>query len=407
VTLREDVLARVLTQLAVDKAKPGASRRELPDGPGGVPGFALRIGETGVKSYVLRYRVGGRQNRVTIGSAAVLSLAEARQRARKLVDQAKAGIDPAAAKAERRAQQQNTVRAVAQEYLDRHVKRNLKSAASAERRLQRDVIAAWGERPIQNITKAHVVRLVDSIADRGAGVSANRTLQQVKAFLSWCVKRSILEVNVAVGVDLPHKERSRERTLTGAEIKGAWEAFMTMGWPYGDVGRLLLLLAQRAGETSAMRWGQLDLENATWGIPPEVAKTGAEHVVPLPPAALEILDAIPRIGASPLVFPGRGDRPVTSFGRALQRVHELSGTAGWTWHDLRRTARSGMARLGVQPHIAERALNHAVGSKIARTYDLHRYLPEVRQALLLWSAEVDRIVSGEPGKIVTLRPAVG
>jgi integrase len=265
------------------------------------------------------------------------------------------------------------------------------------------VVASWGDRAIASITTADVLRLVDGIADRGAGVSANRTLQQARALFGWCVKRKIIPTNPAAGIDLPHRERPRDRTLNEGELRAAWAAFKSMGHPYGDLGRLLLLLAQRQGETASMRWDQLDLARATWTIPGAVAKTGAEHVVPLPPAAVAILEAIPRVDGD-LVFPARvGGKPITGFGRVLKTVHELSGTAAWHWHDLRRSARTGMARLGVLPHVAERILNHAVGSEIARIYDLHRYLPEMRRALELWSAELERIVAGEPAKVVALR----
>ncbi len=397
-------MARLLTQLGVDKARPRGRRYELPDGPGGVPGFALRVGETGVKSYVIRYRVAGQQRRVTLGPASIMSLATARARARVLVDQARQGIDPAADRAVRREQARYTVAAVAGEYVERHLKRNLRSAVWLERRLRRDLVAAWGERPIAAIGKADVVRLVDGIADRGAGVSANRTLQLAHRFFAWCVKRSIIEINPAAGVDLPYRERERERTLSESEIAAVWSAFEQMAYPFGDLGRLLLLLAQRRGETISMRWDQINFERATWTIPSAAAKTGAEHLVPLPAVALRIIEAIPRLDGSPFVFPGRlSGSPISSFSVALKTAHAISGTTAWTWHDCRRTARTGMARLGVLPHIGERVLNHAVAGKIAKIYDVHKYQPEVRRALELWSVELERIVGGGDSKIVPMR----
>ena len=296
----------------------------------------LRIGETGAKHYVVRYRVDGRQRRVTIGSAAVLTLAEARARARKLVDQAKAGIDPAET---RRARHQNSVAAVVEEYAERHLRRNLRSGAQAEARLRRDVVAAWGERPIQSVTKADVVRLIDSIHDR-APVSANRTLQLLKALLSWCVKRSILEVNAAAGVDLPHRERPRERTLNEDEIRAAWSAFTTMGYPVGDLARLLLLTGARRSEWAGAAWGEIDFERQLWRLPPGRSKTGEELVRPLVPAALAILGHIPRVDGSDLVFPATG-----SLSRALATVHRLSARrAGVARFAPRRALEPGPAR---------------------------------------------------------------
>jgi integrase len=334
-----------------------------------------------------------------------LTLAEARARARKLVDQAKEGIDPATAGAERRAQQRNTVAAVAEEYAERHLRRNLRSGRATERRLQREIVGAWGGRPIRSITRADVVRLVDGIADRGAGVMANRTLQIAGRFFTWAVKRSILEVSPATGVDLPHRERPRERVLAEAEIRAVWRAFETMGWPFGRLGQLLLLTAARRAEAAGMRWAEIDPVSTIWTIPAGRVKSGREHSLPLAPLALAILKACPRVEGSPLVFPSsRADAgAVSGFSGALARIHELSGTSGWTWHDLRRTARSGMARLGILPHVAERVLNHAVGSQIERIYDLHRYLGELHRALTTWSAEVERIVGGEQETIVALR----
>ncbi len=394
-------MARLLTQLGVDKARPRGRRYELPDGPGGVPGFALRVGETGVKSFVVRYRVGGQQRRVTLGPASIMSLAEARGRARKLVDQARAGVDPAEAK---RSRQQGTVASIVEEYAERHLRRNLRTAHWTEQRLRRDVVSAWGARPLASITKADVVRLIDGIHDR-APTSANRTLQVLKAFLSWCVKRSLLDVNVAAGVGLPHRERARERTLSEDELRAIWPAFEAMGWPFGTLGRLLLLSGARRSEWAAATWDEVDLDRQLWRLPSGRSKTAEEIVRPLTLAAIAILETVPRIDGSPLIFPGRvhSDRPVAGFSRALRTMHRLSGTSGWQLHDLRRVVRSNLDRLGVRPDIAERVLGHVVGRKIERTYNTYRAEPEVRAALLLWESDLlERIIGGVERKVVPL-----
>jgi integrase len=392
---------RLLTQLAVDKLKPRPGRRyELPDGPAGVPGFALRVSERGVKTFAIRYRTGGKQRRLTLGSAAILSLAEARQRARDALALVERGEDPAEGQRE---QEANSVAAVAAEYVARHARPKMKRWRAVELMLQRDVVPAWRDRPLASIAKRDVIRLVDGIVDRGAPVSANRTLSLVKRLFSWAIARGIVETNPAAGVAKPHRERPRARTLSEDEIRRVWAALVEMGWPFGDIGRLLLLTAQRRSEVAGMRWDQVDFERAVWTLPAASTKTEAEHIVPLAPPAVEILRQVPRIGGSALVFPSAratSTKPVSGFAKPLAAAQRLSGTRAWTWHDCRRTVRSNMGRLGVQPHIGERVLNHAVGSDVARVYDLHTYLPEVRAALLLWSAEIERIVAGAESKIV-------
>jgi integrase len=391
-----------LTKLAVDNAKPCGKRYELPDsGSRGIPGFALRVGETGVRSYVLRYRVAGRQRRVTIGLATVLTLAEARERARKIVDQARKGVDPAQ---EMRERQRDTVAAVAKEYIDRHVRPNLKSVRQTERRLNSDVVKAWGDRPISSITRRDVVALVDRIHDR-APVSANRTLQLLHRFFAWALKREILEANPAAGVDLPHKEWSRKRTLSEDELRRVWRAFEGMGWPWGDFGRLVILSGARRSEWAEAHWSEIDFESALWRLPPARSKTGEGRELPLVPAMLGILEAAPRVGGETLIFPSsRAGRPISGFSKALRRVHDASGTSGWHWHDCRRTLRTNLGRVGVLPHIGERVLGHAFGKQIERVYDLHRYSAQVREALLLWSADLERIVGGGgASKVVPIR----
>ncbi len=399
---------RILTALMVEKAKACPGRRyDLPDGPGGIPGLALRVSERGVKTYSLRYRVNGRMGRITLGRYPVMTLADARTAARAALEMAGRGEDPALAKAEaKRERAENSVAAVVAQYVARHARPKLRRWRDVERMLDLDVVPAWGDRPLASIAKRDVIRLVERVVDRGAPVSANRLLALVQRVFNWAIARGIVETNPAAGIEMPHRERPRARTLTEPELRAVWPAFEAVGYPFGVLGQLLLLTAQRRGEIAGMRWDQLDLERGLWTLPPAATKTEVEHIVPLVPAAVALLETIPHIEGSPLVFPSlrrTSTRPISGFAKPLAAAHRMSGTSGWTFHDLRRTCRTAMGRLGVEPHIGERILNHAVGSDVARIYDLHRYEGQMRAALELWAGEVERIVAGEAAKVVALR----
>jgi integrase len=399
---------KLLTQLAIEKAKPRPERYDLPDGPGGVPGLALRVTPDGVRTFALRYRLAGQQRRLTIGRYPAMGLGEARTAARAGLEMAMRGEDPAATKAEaKREREANTVAAVVALYVDRNLKRNTRRWQDAEAMLRRDVVSVWAARPLASITRRDVIALVDAIADRGSPVTANRVLSKIKALFAWAMARDLVQVSPAALVAPPTKETPRERTIDEAELRAIWPALEAMGYPFGTLGRLLLLTGQRRGEVAGMAWSEIDLIGATWRISPERSKTRAAHILPLPEAACAILAALPRIVGCDLVLPSRSgsDRPISGFSKGLRTAQRRSGTSGWTWHDCRRTVRTGMARLGVLPHIGERVLNHAVGSDVARIYDLHRYQGEMRAALTLWSAELHRIVTGGEAQVVALRRA--
>jgi integrase len=413
---------RILTQLGIDRAKARSQRYDLPDGRGGVPGLMVRVSERGAKSFALRFRRDNEQPRMTLGKHPDMTLAEARTAARDALALVEQGIDPrkatiidgvavvvdpaeAAAEADR-----NSVAAVAGEYVERYLKRNTKRWRDAEQMLARDVLPALGTRPLASLARRDVLDLIDGVIDRGSPVSANRVLSLLKRFLNWAVARGIIEMNVAAVVKPPHKETPRQRTLTEVEIARVWPALQAMGWPFGPIGRLLLLLGQRRSEIADLRWADLDLEAGVLHLAGAATKTGVEHVLPLSGAAVEILHSLPRSGNGPLVFPASrigSTRPVSGFSKALATAQKMSGVGGWCWHDLRRSTATHMARLKVPPHVVERILNHSGGgatmSMVARTYNTYGYMGEMRQALELWASEIDRIVAGRPAKVVPLR----
>ena len=403
---------RLLTQLAVDRAKarPGG-RVELPDGPGGVPGLALRISERGVKSFTLRYRVNGAQSRITLGQHPVTTLTAARTAARAALEMASRGEDPAAAKAEAKQERdRNSLTAVVAAYVEKRMKPRARRWADVEAMLRRDVIRAWGARPIASITRRDVRDLIEGIAGRGSPVVANRVLRHLRGLFKWAVRNDYVVANPALDIDRPHDEKPRQRALTEAEIKAVWQAFDQMVYPFGVLGKLLLMTGARRGEWAGASWSEIDAARQVWNLPGSRTKTGAPQMLPLAPAVIAILETVPRIDGIDLIFPSTRSssaNPISGFSKALATAHRLSGTSDWTWHDLRRTCRTGFARLGITAAVGERILNHSDGTRspIAAIYDVHSYQSEMRQALERWAAELDRIVTGGEAKVVALRRA--
>jgi integrase len=231
-------------------------------------------------------------------------------------------------------------------------------------------------------------------------------------------------------VRAPAAENSRDRVLTDSEIKAAWEAFEAIGWPFGPLAQLLLLTGARRDEVADARWPEIDLDKKIWTIAKERAKNGVAHEIPLSDAAVAILKSLPRIRdgrKSDLVFTTTGKTSVSGFSRAKEQfdavildafraaavvrdddLEQVRAPAHWTFHDLRRTAASGMAGLGIAPHVVEAVLNHKSGTikGVAAVYNRYSYADEKRAALETWARKLDAIVSGKPaGNVVELAQA--
>ncbi|WP_414717546.1 tyrosine-type recombinase/integrase [Steroidobacter sp.] len=286
------------------------------------------------------------------------------------------------------------------------ITRHLRSARSgrkrpeyAERILNQDVLPAWRGRDARTIGPDEVLALLDNIVDRGAPIMANRTAALLGQLFKFGIHRRIVESTPVQLLYPPGgKERPRERALSEAELK----AFLT----HVDevhrreirtvhVLRVLLLTGQRRGELALARWSDIDFQKATWAIPDAHAKAGRGHVVPLSAWAVEEFMALKHLaGDSAFVFPtsdGRqaaDGRLITRSVARCTRAWKAHGVEVFTPHDLRRTCRTGLARLKVAPHLAERVLNHAQ-AKIAGTYDLHDYLEDKRDALEKWAAHLN------------------
>jgi integrase len=244
-----------------------------------------------------------------------------------------------------------------------------------------------------------VVEVIAAIEQRGAPIAANKTLKSIKTFLRWCVGRAVLDQSPAEGVPLPSKEVARDRVLDDQELAQVILAARKIGGPYGGIVELLALTGQRREEVAQLTWEELDLEHRVWTLPKSRTKNAKAHVVHLSKQSLAVLKCADRQG--PLVFSRRGNKPFQEFSRAKLQLDQLSGVSGWRLHDLRRTCVSGMARLGVAPHVADKILNHQSGtiSGVAAVYQRHEFLPERKEAIERWGAHLAQIVVKASGAV--------
>ncbi len=383
-----------LTAASVERLRPPAKGR-IEHWDSLLPGFGLRVSETGAKTWVLMYRVGQRQRRLTLGKYPALGLAKAREKAREALDQLDHGVDPAAHRKGLQGGAADTFEDVADLFVERYARRHQRIPERTEYLIEKHVKPEWKGRKLESVTRGDVALLVDGIAESGTPVMANRVLTVIKKLFGWAVARDLIVLSPAAGVEAPGKETARDRVLTDTELKAVWEACEALGYPFGPLFRLLVLTGQRRGEVVRMAWS--DIEDGTWTLPREITKSDRLHVVPLSGLAVETIEAVPQIEGCDLLFPSlRGtDRPLSGFSRAKRQLDTLSGVDGWRLHDLRRCAASGLARLQTAPHVIEAVLNHRSGtiSGVAAVYNRYSYLDEKRLALEAWAQHVQGLAA--------------
>jgi integrase len=409
-------MAKKLTPLSVENAKPGTTRRELADG--GCSGLYLVIQpESGLKSWALRYRnSAGKSKKLTLGSAGALTLAAARAAAAAAQHEIDKGGDPAsekaAARAEKPAPAGDSIEAAVDRFVELHVRRKIRprSAEQAEYVLRRLALPAWTGRTVTDIKRRDIIALVESVA-AARPVTANRLLAWLSKFFNWLVARDVVAVSPCRGVERPYKETARDRILDDQEIAALW---LTAGDPdlgiAGPFVKMLLATGARRSEIAGMRWGEINPETRVWTLPATRSKNKLAYDVPLSDQAWNIVEAQPRIGD--YVFPAsNGNGSIRSFDHLKEKIDaKLKLAKPWTFHDLRRTCASNLQKLGIRIEVIEAALNHQSGSfrGVAGIYLRHDYSDEKRDALQRWADYIETLAAtGQPAKVVTLKSRRG
>ncbi len=282
------------------------------------------------------------------------------------------------------------------------------------------LIARWRDRPIDTIGKRDVIAMIEEVRTRSGAAMARHSLTYARRLFGWAVARDLIAINPCTSVrpdDFLPPVVARDRVLTDAELALVLKATAADGveYPTAPYTRFLLMTACRRSEAGDAVWAEFDLAQGTWLLPAARVKNASEHALPLPAAAIDLLAALPRFAGSDFVFSGTaGRRPISGFSarkaKLDARIAELSAgvpIAPFTWHDLRRSAASGMAALGIAPHVIESILNHRSGviSGVARIYNRHDFRAEKAHALATWAAHLDRLEHGDGGgNVVRLRP---
>jgi integrase len=367
-----------LTTKDVEAKRASTRRREIPDDY--LRGLYLIVQPTGAKSWAVRYRLGGKSAKHTIGPYPAFGLKQARDAAASVLRSVSEGHNPKQVQA-------GTVADAVEQFLDRHGKHyRPKPLYEAKRRLQVYVVDNWGDRKLGVITRADVRAMLDRIE---APVAANRVHSIVRKFFNWAVENDLIANSPIAGIKPPNPESARDRVLTDEELKAVWREAERVGHPFGPILQLLILTGQRRGEVTGMMWSELDLDAGLWVLPRERVKNDRRHEVPLSRQTIAILRAVRPIGDK-YVFTLNGTAPYNGF-KAKERFDRAVGIAPWTVHDLRRTCASGMARLGTNLVVIEKVLNHVSGSLagIVGVYQRHEFAAENRAALQQWADHVE------------------
>jgi integrase len=369
------------------------------------PGLALRVTDRGVKTWTLIFTSpkNGKRARMTLGAYPATTLARARGlaiEARGFLDEKRDPRDALAGP-----DGSMTVAALAQSYVSKHVRPHLRGASETERIIAH-IVKLIGLVRLADLHRRDVNRCVDPLIARGSMTSAARTFAKARAMLRWAVARGDLDRSPMEGMKKPEEPAARERVLSDEDIRKIWAA--EFGSPYDQIIRLCLVTAQRSGEVAGMRVEEIDLARRVWTIPAARTKNQYQHQVPLSDMAASIIkDAIAVAGSASRLFAAEAGAAISSrnhVAKAVARARTALGIAHWTAHDLRRTAITHMARLGVAPIVLGHVANHRTTTKAGVTlavYSHYTYDAEKRAALELWA---DRLAAVVGGRVATVVP---
>jgi integrase len=364
-----------------------------------LPGFGVRLRSTKA-TYLVQYRFQKATQRESLGDVRKLTLEEARKVARQFFAKIELGLDPRAEKRKADAAAEAaklTFKTVVDLYLEAKERKMRPNTFKAAKVYFNVKWAPLHRKPIGTLDRKTVAEQMRRIVAEHGPTSAARARSNLSALFAWAMKEGMVEANPVIGTNNPIEgKQGRDRVLTDDEVRIVWRNCQDDD--FGRIVRLLLLTACRRDEIGWLRRSEIDLAGGRLLLPAERTKPGRALEMPLVPTARTILETAPRRLGREFVFGGKGGGlGAWSWCKLALDARIAAAGAGalphWTLHDLRRTVRTGMSKIGVKPHVAELVLNHvAHRSGVVGIYDHHDYYPEIFAALAGWESHLLAIV---------------
>jgi integrase len=351
-----------------------------------VCGFGVRRQKRGLFYYV-RCQHNGSQVMRSIGRhGAPWTPDTARAKALELLGQLASGADPFA---QSQSLSDVTFGAEIERYLARR-RASLRPRSYVEIvRYLRDYSAPLHKLPLGEIDRRTIAVLLGQVETECGATTRNRLRSCLSAFWAWAIAEGLCEQSPVQGTVKAEVGASRDRVLTEEELRKLWHCLTDNR--FSEIVRLLLLTACRRNEIGNLVWAEIDLKRKLIVLPPARTKNGRGLELPLSTQALAVIERTPRRNSSAFLFSDANG--YKGWDQDKMRLDARLGIAQWRLHDLRRTAATGMAELGVQPWYVEAVLNHQSGHKsgVAGTYNRAKYAAEMRDALQRWADHIDQI----------------
>jgi integrase len=375
-----------------------------------MPGFGVRM-RPGSKRYYVKYRVGRQQRGESLGDPRKVKLEAARKAARRIFAKVELGEDPAATKAQAREAAvvvKLTLGSVADRYLALKESKLRPASYQAAARHFREHWKPLRNQPLTAIKRADVAARLQELTTENGHVAAARARANLSAMFGWAMREGLCDANPVLVTNNPDAgAKPRERILSDAELRAVWTACTDDR--FGAIIKLLILCGCRRDEIGGLRWNEVDLAAGTMTIGGERIKNHKTLTLTMPPMALDILRAQPRVDGQVYVFPSQGGtRGFSSYSYYVLALNNRIAAANgrplqpWTLHDLRRSMRSGLGRIGIPPHIAELVIGHA-RKGIEATYDRYHYTDEIKMALAGWADHVANVVDKKKSNVLAMK----
>lgn len=389
-----------LTDTALKALKPRESGPyQVADGDG----LVIEVKPSGKRTWMYRYRLNGKQEKLVIGQYPEITLKDARDKlleARRMVAN---GESPAQQKqlAKVAAADTTTVKDFAERFYREIQTKDRKDNTIPRRYLDKDILPFIGSKAMREVTTEDVRSIIWRKKEHGFDAAAGQIRGVLKRICDYAVTCGLLNSNPVMALPMRHvfKAKTRERTLSTDEIrvflKAAFESNIRRQFKVGL--HLILLTMVRKSELLLAKWSDVHLEEGEWHIPAENSKTGKPHIVYLSRQAIGLFQELHVLaGGSEFVMPGRGSltKPFAhnAINSALKKALQNQAIPAFTIHDLRRTASTLLHENGWASDVVEKALNHTIGG-VRGVYNRAEYADQRREMLQFWADYIEKLVN--------------